>query len=47
MKILTYLSRFIVGVLFIISGLIKANDALGFSYKLEEYFSADVLNLDF
>ena len=47
MKFLTYLSRFIVGVLFIISGLIKANDALGFSYKLEEYFSADVLNLEF
>ena len=47
MKILTYLSRFLVGVLFIISGLIKANDALGFSYKLEEYFSADVLNLEF
>lgn len=37
-KILTTISRFIIGVLFIISGLIKANDALGFSYKLEEYF---------
>ena len=47
MKYLTFLSRFVVGVLFIISGLIKANDALGFSYKLEEYFSADVLNLEF
>lgn len=47
MKFLTYLSRLLVGVLFIISGLIKANDALGFSYKLEEYFSADVLNLEF
>jgi uncharacterized membrane protein YphA (DoxX/SURF4 family) len=47
MKFLTYLSRFIVGVLFIISGLIKANDTVGFSYKLEEYFSADVLNLEF
>ena len=47
MKFLTYLSRLIVGVLFIISGLIKANDALGFSYKLEEYFSTDVLNLEF
>src|SRR5690606_10678389 len=30
---------------FIISGLIKANDPLGFSYKLEEYFAPDVLNL--
>ena len=41
------LSRLFVGVLFIVSGLIKANDALGFSYKLDEYFSADVLNLEF
>lgn len=39
MKILTQLSRIIVGVLFIFSGLIKANDPLGFSYKLDEYFS--------
>ncbi|HNQ12256.1 MAG TPA: DoxX family protein [Bacteroidia bacterium] len=38
MKILEYLARFIVGVLFIISGFIKANDALGFAYKLDEYF---------
>src|SRR6201991_4196526 len=27
-----------VGLLFIFSGLIKANDPLGFSYKLQEYF---------
>jgi uncharacterized membrane protein YphA (DoxX/SURF4 family) len=47
MRFLTVISRWIVGVLFIVSGLIKANDALGFSYKLEEYFSADVLNLEF
>jgi uncharacterized membrane protein YphA (DoxX/SURF4 family) len=39
MKFITNLSRFLVGVLFIISGLIKANDALGFSYKLNEYFT--------
>ncbi|MEI6507592.1 MAG: BT_3928 family protein [Bacteroidota bacterium] len=38
MKILTQFSRIFVGVLFIISGFIKANDTLGFSYKLEEYF---------
>jgi uncharacterized membrane protein YphA (DoxX/SURF4 family) len=30
--------RVLVGLLFIFSGLIKANDPLGFSYKLEEYF---------
>ena len=38
MKGLTQFSRIFVGVLFIISGLIKANDTIGFSYKLEEYF---------
>jgi uncharacterized membrane protein YphA (DoxX/SURF4 family) len=38
MKILTTISRYFVGILFIISGLIKANDPLGFSYKLDEYF---------
>lgn len=38
------ISRLLVGALFIISGLIKANDPLGFSYKLEEYFAPDVLN---
>lgn len=38
------ISRILVGALFIISGLIKANDPLGFSYKLEEYFAPDVLN---
>ena len=31
-------SRFFVGILFIISGLIKLNDPIGFSIKLEEYF---------
>ncbi|MBL7923002.1 MAG: DoxX family protein [Bacteroidia bacterium] len=39
MKFLVNLSRLLVGVLFIISGLIKANDPLGFSYKLDEYFT--------
>jgi len=37
-KIITTIARILVGVLFIISGFIKANDALGFSYKLDEYF---------
>ena len=31
-------SQYSVGLLFIFSGLIKANDPLGFSYKLQEYF---------
>lgn len=47
MKVLTHLCRIFVGVLFIISGLIKLNDPVGFSFKLEEYFSPGVLNLEF
>jgi uncharacterized membrane protein YphA (DoxX/SURF4 family) len=38
MRIITIISRLLVGLLFIFSGLIKANDPLGFSYKLVEYF---------
>lgn len=37
-KALLHLLRAIVGLLFIFSGLIKANDPLGFGYKLQEYF---------
>jgi len=47
MKYLVHISRIFVGILFIISGFIKLNDPLGFSYKLQEYFGADVLNLEF
>ncbi|MGF7078950.1 BT_3928 family protein [Mucilaginibacter sp. UYCu711] len=35
---LIWFCRISVGLLFIFSGLIKANDPLGFSYKLQEYF---------
>jgi uncharacterized membrane protein YphA (DoxX/SURF4 family) len=42
--ILTYFSRAIVGGLFVVSGMVKANDPLGFSYKLEEYFSEGALD---
>jgi len=38
MKYLINISRIIVGILFIFSGLIKANDPLGLSYKMEEFF---------
>lgn len=47
MKYLVGFCRVFVGVLFIISGLIKLNDPLGFSFKLEEYFSQGVLDLPF
>lgn len=47
MKYVVAVSRIFVGVLFIISGFIKLNDPVGFSFKLEEYFSAGVLNLPF
>jgi uncharacterized membrane protein YphA (DoxX/SURF4 family) len=45
MKIILNLFRILVGVLFIFSGLIKANDPLGLSYKMEEFF--EVLHLTF
>ncbi|MCD2421949.1 DoxX family protein [Niabella pedocola] len=38
MKILVAIVRVIVGVLFIFSGLIKANDPIGLSYKMQEFF---------
>src|SRR5690606_38595735 len=47
MKLLTHFSRFFVGLLFIFSGLIKLNDPVGFSFKLDEYFSEGVFNMPF
>ncbi|ANH83845.1 DoxX family protein [Niabella ginsenosidivorans] len=38
MKALVNSCRFIVGILFIFSGLIKANDPIGLSYKMQEFF---------
>ncbi|TRX11312.1 BT_3928 family protein [Flavobacterium gawalongense] len=46
-NIITQFSRIFVGILFIISGLIKLNDPIGFSYKLAEYFSEPVFNMPF
>jgi uncharacterized membrane protein YphA (DoxX/SURF4 family) len=45
MKYLLWLLRIIVGLLFIFSGLVKANDPLGLTYKMEEFF--EVLHLTF
>ncbi|WP_299617417.1 DoxX family protein [uncultured Tenacibaculum sp.] len=47
LKILTHISRVLVGLLFIYSGFVKLVDPVGSKYKFEEYFSADVLNLEF
>lgn len=38
MRIAVAIIRIIVGVLFIVSGLVKANDPLGLSYKMQEFF---------
>lgn len=38
MKYLVQFSRLFVGILFIFSGLVKANDPLGLSYKMQEFF---------
>ena len=38
MKIIITISRWFVGLLFIFSGLVKANDPLGLSYKMQEFF---------
>jgi len=40
MKLFITLSRWLVGLLFIFSGLIKANDPAGLSYKMLEFFEA-------
>src|SRR3546814_9399702 len=38
MRAIIWICRIITGLLFIFSGLIKANDPMGFGFKLEEYF---------
>jgi uncharacterized membrane protein YphA (DoxX/SURF4 family) len=38
MKLVLNITRIIVGILFIFSGLVKANDPLGLSYKMKEFF---------
>lgn len=43
--ILLWISRLFVGFLFVFSGLVKANDPMGFGYKLQEYFQ--VFNVQF
>jgi uncharacterized membrane protein YphA (DoxX/SURF4 family) len=47
MKFLTLIARLFVAVTFLFSGFVKLVDPLGSAYKFEEYFSADVLNMEF
>ena len=47
MKVIVGFARIFVGILFIISGFVKLNDPVGFSYKLQEYFSPGVLDIPF
>lgn len=44
-KALFQFAKWFVGILFIFSGLIKANDPIGFGYKLQEYF--EVFHISF
>jgi hypothetical protein len=44
LTMLSYFSRAIVGGLFIVSGMVKGNDPIGFSYKLKEYFAETALD---
>ena len=45
MKILRIISRIIIGLVFIFSGVVKAIDPLGSAYKFHDYFQA--FNLGF
>ncbi|MBT8385140.1 MAG: DoxX family protein, partial [Bacteroidia bacterium] len=47
MKFLTHIARILVAITFIFSGFVKLVDPLGSAYKFQEYFGADVLNLEF
>ncbi len=45
MKLVAKIAKFLVGALFIFSGLIKLNDPVGTQIKLEEYFEVFALDL--
>ena len=47
MNIITQIARLLVSITFIFSGFVKLVDPIGSSYKFEEYFGADVLNIEF
>lgn len=39
--------RIVIALIFIVSGFVKAVDVVGFSFKMEEYFSPSVFNIPF
>jgi uncharacterized membrane protein YphA (DoxX/SURF4 family) len=41
------LLRFLLAIIFILSGFVKAVDLVGFSFKMEEYFAPNVFNMPF
>ncbi len=45
MKKVVKFSQILVGLLFIFSGFVKADDPAGFTIKLQEYFATDALNM--
>ncbi|MDO5511088.1 MAG: DoxX family protein [Weeksellaceae bacterium] len=47
MRIVVQIVQWLVGLLFIFSGLVKTIDPIGFAYKLEDYFAPEVLDLPF
>ncbi|TYP99411.1 putative membrane protein YphA (DoxX/SURF4 family) [Tenacibaculum adriaticum] len=47
LKLLTQISRFLIGALFIYSGFVKLVDPMGSAFKFQEYFSEGVLNMEF
>ncbi|MGB2128121.1 MAG: MauE/DoxX family redox-associated membrane protein [Flavicella sp.] len=47
MRIVVFAARILVAAVFLFSGFVKLVDPLGSSYKFQEYFGEDVLNLEF
>jgi uncharacterized membrane protein YphA (DoxX/SURF4 family) len=47
MKLLVHISRIFVGAMFIFSGFVKLVDPIGSQYKFEEYFSQNVLDMEY
>ncbi|MDD4819320.1 MAG: hypothetical protein PHD21_00560 [Flavobacteriales bacterium] len=46
-KIFTSIVRTVLGLVFVFSALVKLNDPMGLSFKIEDYLATDVLNMPF